>query len=152
MWSDGTRYACRYVYRRRAIIITIITITIVARTHTHTHYIIITHNIIRLRARPEQLLGENGFSRANSRDIGTGLWPVELFLLGLRPDRVAVRRFAASGLSRPGSARHVFRRRHRRILLALYLGRGIPTHLSIPIPAAYSERARFLVCKTTIYY
>jgi len=129
MWSDGTRYACRYVYRRRAIII-IITITIVAHTHTHTrNIIIITHNIIRLRARPEQLLGENRFSRANSRDIGTGLWLVALFRPGLAPDLAPGRRFASSGPSRPGSARHVFRRRRRHILLALYLGRGIPTYL-----------------------
>lgn len=126
MWSDGTRYACRYVYRRRAIII--ITITIVTHTHTH-NIIIITHNIIRLRARPEQLLGENRFSRANSRDIGIGLWPVELFRPGPGPDRAPGRRFAASGPSRPGSARHVFCRRRRHILLVLYLGRGIPTYL-----------------------
>jgi len=67
-----------------------------------------------LRARPEQLLGENRFSRANSRDIGTGLWLVGLFRTGLAPDRAPGRRFASSGPSRPGSARHVFRRRRRR--------------------------------------
>lgn len=101
-------------------------------SHTRTHnIIIITHNIIRLRARPEQLLGENRFSRANSRDIGPGLWPVEIFRPGPGPDRALGRRFAALGPSRPGSARHVFR---RHMLLALYLGRGIPTYLPTYCP------------------